>query len=141
MRSRALLPLCLLAACSRIANVEEDPIDYETLRAEACGSACEVMDTCDPERFSGMDPDDCFERCMTMLPRLQQENQCGSRDMIWLNCIGTLTCEEFALNEAGGDLSQGPPDYTAPCVTELFWAGECDEARPFDLDEPVPDVP
>ena len=131
----------LLGACSRIADIQDEPIDYEALRAEACAANCEVMDTCEPDRFAGMVPDDCYVRCMTMLPLLLEENQCGSRQIIELNCTGSLTCEEFAASQEGNNLAEHPPDYSAPCVTEIHWSGLCDEDQPFDLNEPVPPVP
>ncbi|NVB38370.1 hypothetical protein G6O69_11060 [Pseudenhygromyxa sp. WMMC2535] len=132
-------PLLFLAGCTRTAD---EPIDYDSLRAEACTSACAVIDTCDPDRFAGMDPEDCFERCSTLLPRLQEENQCGSREIIHLECLGKLTCDEFEQNEIGSDLSEPSSlDFDAPCVTELHWAVECDHKEPFNLDEPAPTAP
>ena len=133
-----LLSTIVLSSCSRIADIEEEPIDYDALRDEACTANCAVMDTCDPDRFVGMEPDDCYVRCMTMLPRLLEENQCGSREITWLNCVGSLTCEEFTTFEAGNNVPEWERDYSAPCVTEFQQSTKCDDDQPFDLDESVP---
>jgi hypothetical protein len=134
----ALALLVLLGDCQRLAD---EPVDFQALREDACEQACETMDTCDPDRFKGLEPEDCFDRCMTLMPRLYEENQCGSRQINALRCIGGLTCEQFAAHEAGNNLAEGPPDYTAPCVAELHQVAPCSTHEPFDLDEPVPEIP
>lgn len=118
----------------------DEPIDYEDLRRDACIQSCDTYDTCDPDRFVGMEPEDCYERCMTLSPLLFEENQCGSRQIIYRQCIGRLTCEEFAQFEEGNN-GDYPPDYAAPCVTEIVWAYSCSPDQPFDIDEPVPEYP
>lgn len=125
------------SGCSRLAD---EAYDFEALKIEACTDACDTLDTCDPDRFVGMEPEDCFDRCMTLLPMLHEENQCGSREIIYLRCVGSLTCEGLDAFTEGNDYSDGgPPDYTAPCVTEIQLP--CSKDEPFDPDEPVPPHP
>ena len=127
-----------LTACQQ--RTIEQPLELEQLRTDTCESSCLVYDSCDPDRFAGMDPPDCFERCMTLLPRLHEVNQCGSREIIWLECVASLSCEEFGLYQEGNDLVEGQ-DFSAPCVTELERASSCSQEGPFNLDEPVPPTP
>ena len=130
----ALAVLLLLGGgCNRLAD---EVYDFEALKIEACTEACEMLDRCDPDRFVGMQPEDCFERCMTLLPRLDEENQCASREIIYLRCIGGLTCEEHAAFTEANSSNAGPPDDTVPCVAEIRWS--CSPDEPFDPDEPVP---
>ncbi|KIG16015.1 hypothetical protein DB30_05069 [Enhygromyxa salina] len=85
-----------------------------------------------------MEPDDCFERCMTLLPKLHEENQCGSRELNYLWCVGALTCEGYAaFTEANSELSGS--DCAAPCVAEI--RAPCSTEAPFDPDEPLPTCP
>jgi hypothetical protein len=130
-----VLQVTLTGACQQ--RLADDAVDFEALREDACEHVCSIMDTCDPHRFEGMEPEDCFERCMTLLPLLLEENQCGSRAIISLHCTGDLTCDEFEEYDEG----TFPPDYSAPCVTELYWADSCSDDEPFDLDELVPSRP
>jgi hypothetical protein len=123
--------------CLRIAD---EPIDYEALRTTICEQACTTYDTCDPDRFVGMEPSDCHERCMTLL-LVHEENQCGSRELIWLRCVGELNCDQFEEFQQGNDLPAEQRDYSAPCVTEIQWSASCSWDKPFDLDEPVPTHP
>lgn len=134
----ALAILLLGGGCHRLADMDET-YDFEALKLEARTEACDTFDTCDPERFVGMEPADCLERCMTLLPKLHEENQCGSREIIQLRCIGGLTCEGLAEFEEANSLADHPPDYTVPCVTELHLP--CSTEEPFDPDEPVPGYP
>ena len=131
--------MVLVGGCQRLAD---EPYDFEALKLEACVAACDTFDTCEPDRFAGMEPEDCVERCMTLLPRLHEENQCGSREIIDLRCIGGLTCEGFAaFTEANHYTDGAPPDYTVECVTEAYLSATCSEGEPFDLDEPTPSHP
>ncbi|GEM_PF-5488607 len=130
--------LMLATGCHRIAD---EDIDLKALRVETCLQACDTFDTCDPARFQGLNPEDCFERCTTLLPNLHEENQCGSREMIQLECVANLGCDDFWAMEEGNDLANHPPDYSAPCVTALHWASDCSTGTPFDLDEVVPPTP
>lgn len=121
----------LIGGCHRIAD---EPIDYEALRVDACERVCDTMDSCDPDRFEGQEPEDCFDRCMTLMPRLQEENQCGSRQILAFRCVGELNCDEFAsYDDAPLD---GPTN--APCVAESRRAISCSTHEPFDLEEPTP---
>ncbi len=121
----------LLGGCHRLAD---EPVDYEALRVDACERVCYTMDTCDPDRFEGLEPEDCFERCMTLMPRLQEENQCGSREILTFRCVGELSCDEFAAYDEA--TSHGP--ISAPCVAEFRRALSCSTHEPFDLDESIP---
>ena len=127
--------LLISSACQE--RVASEEVDFEALKIDACERACGTIDSCAPGKFDGMEPDDCFERCMTLLPRLHEENQCGSHDIIWLRCLGDLDCEGYAAFGEGNDRPY-PPDYTAPCVVEL--QALCSTDEPFDLDH-VPSVP
>ncbi len=131
-----VLALLLGGACSE--RVADEPIDYEALKVDACERVCGTMDACDPDRFEGQEPDDCFERCMTLMPMLHEENQCGSREMLWMRCVGELSCEEFAIYDAA---EHNPPDYSARCMAEHIYSSSCSTDEPFNLDEPVPPEP
>lgn len=120
-------------SCSRLADEDHD---FEALKTAACMASCDTFDTCEPDRFVGMEPEDCFERCMTLLPNLHEENQCGSREIIYLQCLGELSCAGLAEFEEANSIA---PDYTVPCVTEIRWS--CSTEEPFDPDEPVPPRP
>jgi hypothetical protein len=134
LRTLALATLLVGGGCHRLAD---EPYDFEALKIDACLDACDTLDTCDPDRFVGMEPEICFDRCMTLLPKLHEENQCGSRELIYLWCMGSLSCEGLAeFTEAN---SYENRDYTVPCVTEIGWSCSVDE--PFDPDEPVPSHP
>jgi hypothetical protein len=122
-----LVPQAL--GCHRLA---EEPIDFEALRVDACERACETMDECDPTRFEGMEPEVCFERCMTLLPNLHEENQCGSRQIDALRCVGDLTCAEYAEFEEG-QLSHDPSVPPAPCVVAINSPTTCSPEKPFEL--------
>jgi hypothetical protein len=121
-----LVPLAF--GCHRL---PEEPIDFEALRVDACERVCETMDECDPTRFEGMEPEDCFERCMTLLPNLHEENQCGSRQIDALRCVGDLTCAEFAEHEQESMI--WPRDPHAPCVVEINLPTTCSPEKPFEL--------
>ncbi|MFO7567579.1 MAG: hypothetical protein R6X02_33350 [Enhygromyxa sp.] len=126
-----LLLIFSTGGCHRLA----DDFDFETLKVDACEQTCQTYDTCDPDRFVGMDPEDCFERCMTLLPTLDRANQCASRQIIALRCIGGLTCEEMVAHEEGNSMA----DYTAPCVAEMMHVASCAFNKPFDLEDVAPD--
>lgn len=128
--------LCSSSSCLRVADAEAT-YDFEALKLDACRRACDTMDACSPGQFDGMEPDNCFERCMTLLPRLHEENQCGSREMLYLQCLGDLTCEGYVEFEEGNNSM--PRDYNAPCVTELQLS--CSDDQPFDLDEATTSSP
>lgn len=130
-----LLLLAMVAACHRNADEFDDvpPQDeLADLRVDACEALCSTMDRCDPDRFEGEDPPICFDRCMELSP-LYEENQCGSRELQWMNCVGDLTCEQFHQ----WDIALRHHDYyfDYECVAELGRASECDEDDPFDMDE------
>ena len=148
---RAAAFAILLVACHRLADMEEETNWREHVE-KACAASCAVFDECDPGRFEtesangwceqhqddlGCDPerhDDCYLRCVEVLPWLTEENQCASRGVISQECIGTLTCDEFWAWS-----SQGQGDPNAKCAFEYDWTTKCDPKMPFDLDEPVPD--
>jgi hypothetical protein len=133
------LALLLGASCHRIAD---EPIDFEALKLDACERSCAMFETCDPDRFVGMEPEDCMERCMTGLPFLHEENQCGSREILYLRCLGDLDCEGLAAFEIGNDYSDPPIEWELPCVTEAYYTKAlCSTDEPFDLDEPTPPPP
>jgi hypothetical protein len=138
--AKRMLVLVLLVAvsgaCQRLADEPVEPIDFEALREDVCEHVCSTMDTCDPHRFEGLEPEDCFERCMTLMPRLLEENQCGSREMISLYCVGDLTCDEFEEYD-----EVWPPDDSTPCAAETRLDFSCSEDEPFDLDELVTSQP
>ena len=129
-----LLLVCTLqSACHR---TMDGPYDFEALKIEACEDACETLNTCDPDRFDGLEPAEpeaCFDRCMTLLPFLHEENQCGSRQLTSLQCLGELTCDELAEHDQGNTLD----DDSAPCVAELDAVYVCSTSEPFDLSEEV----
>ena len=137
--SLALAVLLLLGgSCSRLAD---EPYDFEALKLDACMDTCDMLDTCDPDRFVGMEPENCLERCLTLLPRLDEENQCASREIIYLECLAGLTCEEHdAFTEARLDIGS-PPDYAVPCVMVADWRTWCSDDQPFDPDEAVGSSP
>lgn len=99
------------------------------------------MDTCEPDRFEGQEPEDCFTRCTTLLPLLHEENQCGSRQIIWLECLGGLSCETYVAYDAQDQVPTHERDYTIECVTEGDWAYSCEPDQPFELNEAVPGTP
>ncbi len=125
----------VMGACSRTAaNYEGQPSDQELveLRVGACEAMCETMDRCDPTRFANVEPSDCYTRCMTLMPALYEVNQCGSREMLSMYCIGDQTCEEYE----EWDLSIDRQDYEGTaCVAEYELALHCDEDLPFDMHE------
>ncbi len=126
-RGRTLLLLVTVATfgCLRTADEFEDTppqAELEQLRVDACEAMCSTMDRCQPTRFEDEDPPICFDRCMTLMPRLHEENQCGSRELEWMFCVGELTCKQFI--------------YSFECHAEFELATKCDEDEPFDLDEP-----
>jgi hypothetical protein len=116
--------------CHRLA---EEPIDFAALKVDACERACETMDVCDPTRFEGQEPEDCFDRCLTLLPRLHEENQCGSRQIDALRCVGDLTCAGFTEFEEGTMWPHDPSVPTAPCVAEHNSTTTCSTEEPFEL--------
>ncbi len=133
----ALTIVSLSLACHRTADnygegtpFNED--ELEDLRVSTCEAACETMDRCDPDRFVGMDPPICFERCMTLMPLIYEENQCGSRELQYLSCVGGLDCDEYKLWDYVTDY-----DFYADyeCVAEFGHARDCDPSKPFDMDE------
>ncbi|EDM73751.1 hypothetical protein PPSIR1_15425 [Plesiocystis pacifica SIR-1] len=127
-----------LVACGPpSADGPTEDIDFEALREEACAAACSTMDACEPDRFEGQEPEDCFTRCTSLLPLLHEENQCGSRQIIWLECLGELSCEAYAAYDANEKLPRTDHDYSIPCIAEDDWKFPCDEDAPFDLEEPV----
>ena len=126
--------MTIATGCHRLAD---ETIDYDTLRVDACERVCHSMDTCDPDRFEGLEPEDCFERCMTLMPRLYEENQCGSRQILAFRCVGELSCEEFAAYEEALD-PESSTNGAAPCVEERERAISCSVQEPFDLDESNP---
>lgn len=136
-RTTILIATALLAlACSRTAEDYDDAPtqdELDQLRVDACTALCETTDRCDPDRFADLDPQDCYERCTTLMPRLYGENQCGSRTIQWMTCIGDLTCEQFEDWDASVDSLLFHLDY--PCVAEYGHYVHCRESRPFDLDE------
>ena len=120
--------------CHRLADDMVD-YDYDALRIDACERVCHTMDTCEPDRFEGEEPEDCFERCMTLMPRLWEENQCGSREILHFRCVGELSCEEFfAFDAALEPVKNGE----APCVEEFERVSSCSTDEPFDLEESQP---
>lgn len=125
----------LASGCLRTADdFEGKPTaeELEELRHDACEALCETTDRCDPTRFANEDPPDCFERCMTLMPKIYMDNQCGSREMQWMFCVGELSCLEYE----SWDLSLDRQDYEGtPCVSEFGRAVRCDERRPFDMNE------
>lgn len=126
--------MLLAVACHRKAD-DYDVLDEDNLqeiRVSACEAACETMDRCDPERFVGMDPAGCFDRCMG-LPVIYEDNQCGSRELLWLECLGGLECEDFQLWDYTVNLQHYVADY--PCVAEVGYSADCRHSEPFDLDE------
>lgn len=122
--------LTIPIGCHRLAD---EAIDYEALRVDACERVCHTMDTCDPDRFEGLEPEDCFERCMILMPRLHEENQCGSREILSFRCVGELSCEEFAAYQEALDSEDSTG--AAACVEERERAISCSAKEPFDLDE------
>lgn len=138
MKRVAIAAVFLILACNRTAesydegtHLDED--ELEDLRVSACEAACETMDRCDPNRFVGLDPPVCFERCMTLMPTIYEENQCGSRELQYLSCLGGLDCEEFELWDYVTDYEQYQATYE--CVAEFGHARHCDPHDPFDIDE------
>lgn len=134
-----LVALLLVAACEE--RLASETIDYEALKEDACERACSTMDACGEdfsEVYQWPEPTDCFTRCITLLPQLHEENQCGSRKIIGLRCLGELDCDGYAAFKAGQALD--PPDFSAPCVSSTYTG--CSIYDPFDLDEiiPVPDA-
>lgn len=131
-----LLSLALLAACSRSADEFDDAPpaeELQQLRVDACEASCSTLDRCDPERFVGMDPPECYERCIHHMPLIDEENQCGSRELQWLLCLGDLSCEEFENWDVAVSLPNFHYDYA--CVAEYGRALACDYDEPFDMDE------
>lgn len=94
---------------------------------------CETTDRCDPDHFQYLDPPDCYESCTTRMPRLYAENQCGSREIQWMTCVGELTCAEFESWDLAASLRHFYS--SATCVAEYGRAIDCDDSRPFNLDE------
>lgn len=137
MMTRTMVLLGALAlACNRTAESYDDTPaqdELEQLRIDACTALCDTMDRCDPDHFQYLDPPDCYESCTTRMPRLYAENQCGSREIQWMTCVGDLTCEHFEEWDIATSLLQYQLDYS--CVAEYGRAVECDEDQPFDLDE------
>lgn len=69
---------------------------------------------------------------MTLTPALYEVNQCGSREMLWMYCVGDQTCEEYE----HWDLSIDRQDYEGtPCTEEYGMARHCDDDQPFDMHE------
>lgn len=125
-----------VTGCHRSADEFDDtpPQDeLEELRVDACEAVCSTMDRCDPDRFEGEDSPVCFDRCMTLMPLIYEENQCGSRELQWMLCVGDLTCEQFIY----WDLVTDHRDYHegVECAPEYGRASWCDEDEPFDMDE------
>ncbi len=130
------LAALLVGGCGE--RLGDAPIDHEELKLDACERACATFDTCDPGRFAGMEPEACFDRCMTLFPLLHEQNQCGSRQIIEFRCLGDLSCEEFEIADAAGIT---PPDYSVPCMAERLFVTSCSTDEPFDLEEPAPQGP
>jgi hypothetical protein len=118
--------------CHRIADEVSEQEDF---RVGACEQVCETIDGCDPGRFLGEEPDGCFDRCMTLIPKLHQENQCGSRKILEYRCVGELTCDEFTAYEDALPVAPGMATSAVPCTPEAEAAAYCSEQAPFDLDE------
>lgn len=126
--------LLIAVACLRTADdyhVKPSPEELADLKHEACTAVCSTMDRCDPTRFLNDDPPDCYERCTTLMPKLDMANQCGSREMQWMLCLEDLTCEEYHSWDVGvSAYNHGPR-----CAPEFGRAIDCSEDEPFDLDE------
>jgi hypothetical protein len=136
MKMRTIVLLALVAGCSRTAeDFEGAPTqrELEQLRIDACSALCDTTDRCDPGRFADLEPSDCYERCSTLMPRLHAVNQCGSREIQWMSCVGDLTCDEFDQWDSAVDSLLYHLDYT--CLAEYAHALECSPSEPFDLDE------
>lgn len=88
------------------------------------------MERCDPVRFEGTT---CLDVCFNHMPLIYEENQCGSRELQWMLCLGDLTCEEFYDWEIAVNLPHYYYDYT--CVAEYGHSAECSSKEPFDMDE------
>lgn len=133
----------LVGSCSD--RVAEIPLDLEAIKLDACERKCEVLETCNVDLSWSYEiwpePQGCVERCMVLRPLLHELNQCGSREIIGLRCVGDLDCEGYAAHHEGWATPTEPPDWSAPCVVET--ASSCSIYEPFDLDEdiPVPDWP
>ncbi|NJK31169.1 MAG: hypothetical protein HC927_01455 [Deltaproteobacteria bacterium] len=129
------------AGCMRTAeDYEGKPTaeELDALRHDSCEAFCSTVKTCDPNRYDNADPPkDCFERCMTLMPKIYWENQCGSRELQWMSCVGELSCEEFLYWDiATSAFNTGPK-----CAAEFRHAGDCRESEPFDMNEDISDYP
>lgn len=136
----ALLPMGLIAGvlasgCHRLAD---EVVDYDALKIDACERVCNTIDECDPDRFLGQEPEDCFERCMMLMPKLHEENQCGSRQILEFRCIGTLTCDEFSAYGEALPIEVGETGGGIPCIREAEATLSCSSKQPFDLDGSEP---
>jgi hypothetical protein len=120
----------LAGGCHRLAD---DIVDYDALRIDACERVCNTIDACDPDRFLGQEPEDCFGRCMTLMPKLHEENQCGSRQILEFRCVGALTCNEFSAYEDAHPIEVGDADGSIACVREAEATLSCSPHEPFDL--------
>ena len=133
----------LVGSCSD--RVAEIPLDLEAIKLDACERNCETLETCNIDLSWSYEiwpePQGCVERCMTLLPHLHELNQCGSREIIGLRCVGDLDCEGYAAYQEGWPSPTEAPDWSAPCMVET--AAGCSIYEPFDLDEdiPAPDWP
>lgn len=125
--------LVLLAACQRSADGLYDipeADELEQLRRDACDAACYTFERCDPSEFDDID---CLDMCMNHMPLIYEENQCGSREMQWMFCLGEVTCEQYQSWETAVNLVNYALDY--PCVAEYAHANHCSEKEPFDMHE------
>jgi hypothetical protein len=120
----------------RLANDDEE---WEALKRDACERDCETLETCNVDLSWTYEywpePQGCVDRCMTLRPLLHEDNQCGSREIIGLRCIGDLDCEGYEAYRAGFATPTTPPDFSAPCITETIQG--CSIYKPFDLDEVI----
>lgn len=130
--------LSLPLGCSE--RVGDELLDIEAIKRDACEQSCETLDACNVDLSWSYEmwpePEGCVERCMVLKPLLHEENQCGSRQILALRCIGDLDCDGYAAYEAGQPTPTSSPDFSAPCVTE--WLAGCSVHEPFDLDETIP---
>ncbi len=130
---RSLACLLVLVSCQRSADEFDDlPLaeELEQLRQDACDASCATFERCDPERFVD---EDCHDVCLNHMPLIYEENQCGSRELQWMTCLGDLTCEQFDDWEDAVNLPNFYFDYA--CVAEYGHANHCSEREPFDMDE------
>lgn len=136
MTNRLTTLTCLLVTlvgCQRTADDYEGrpSSEYlEDLRRDACDAACSTFDSCDPDRFTDTT---CLDVCLHHMPLIYEENQCGSREMQWMLCLGDLTCEEFVNWETAVNLPNYYFEY--PCVAEYGHSVYCSTKEPFDMEE------